>query len=166
MRFDTITYRKKNKLLLFVVALLLLLAWFFAFSKTYRQIMDYQAMAALEDNVEKNPMHDMDYRLVKSAKMDSLMALYSVDSSTFEANFLPQISLVLQDIPVQITYENGTVQGTHPGSSVLRKEISVQGKYQDIIRAVKNLSQLYYIERFVMSEGDKAIISFTVFNNR
>lgn len=157
MIWDKLNYRSKNKLLIATAVLLLIVCWWLSFSKTFSEIGRHRSLTQVV-NVS-GIQGDQAYQLQKkAAKLDTLIQHYSMDSIAFENNFLQDVSLAIEGLPVRLSYD-GSKQPTEKPATVLQKEIILQGKYSNIIKAVAALEKVYFVSSVVyQKEGYKLVL--------
>ncbi|MGG5904826.1 hypothetical protein [Sphingobacterium daejeonense] len=134
------TYRKKNKALIVLAIVALLISWFLAFGKTYRLIRDY---LRIKDNLENNPWIHSNKKSVsdKVILQDSLLSLYTADSTTWCIGLLSNLSDVIQEEEVRVNFENHEIRTNH---KILEREVTLIGTYQEIEKSLKNIESNFF----------------------
>lgn len=136
------TYRKKNKALIVLVIVALLISWFLAFGKTFRLIRDYHR---IEDNLENNPWIHSNKKSVsdKVILQDSLLSLYTADSTTWSIGLLSNLSDAIQEEEVRVNFENHEIKTNH---KILEREVTLIGTYQEIEKSLKNIESKFFVK--------------------
>ncbi|PRD44966.1 hypothetical protein [Sphingobacterium haloxyli] len=142
MIFKDWTYRKKNRALLVLVFLLLLVSWYLAFGKTYRLIAGYRelskGMAADQIGAVNTPVLRERVNV-----QDSLLHLYAADSTQWVSNLLIQVGEVLDSYLVGVSFENKAV-GT--ASDIVERELVLQGPFTALQQALAALEERFFIK--------------------
>lgn len=155
--WDKLNYRSKNKLLIAAAVLLFIICWWLSFSKTFSEIGRHRSLvqAASVSGVQGDQTYQLEK---KAAKLDTLIQHYGMDSVAFENNFLQDVSLAIEGLPVRLSYD-GSKQPTEKPASVLQKEIILQGKYSDIVKALAALERVYFVSGLVyQKEGYRVVL--------
>ncbi|WP_156309123.1 hypothetical protein [Sphingobacterium endophyticum] len=136
------TYRKKNMALIVLVIVALLISWFLAFGKTYWLIRDYHG---IEDNLENNPWIHSNKKSVsdKVILQDSLLSLYTADSTTWSIGLLSNLSDAIREEEVRVNFENHEIKTNH---KILEREVTLIGTYQEIEKSLKNIESKFFIK--------------------
>src|SRR5690606_40607023 len=111
MIFKDWTYKKKNRALLGLAIILLLLSWYLAFGKTYALIAGYRRLDTGASSTG-TMMHAATLR-ERFSHQDSLLALYTADSTGWVSGLLVQVGEVLDDYPVGVSFENKATGTAH-----------------------------------------------------
>lgn len=146
MNFNNWTYRRKNRALFVIMIALLILSWFLAFGKTYRLIREYNKT---EDNLQDNPWIYSNKKGVsdKVGLQDSLLYLYTVDSSEWTVGLLSNLSDVINNEKVRVNFENQNIRST---SMVVEREVTVIGKYPELERSLRDIEDIFFIKSLRM----------------
>ena len=142
MNFRDWTYGKKNKGLIVFAIVALLISWLLAFGKTYRLIRDYHNT---EDNLENNPWIHSNKKSVsdKVILQDSLLSLYTADSTTWSIGLLSSLNDVIRDDKVRVNFENPEIKTNH---KILEREVILIGTYQEIEKSLKDIESKFFIK--------------------
>lgn len=135
-----------------IVILLFLLCWVFSFSKSWEAYHKNKTLnGRLQDNYalgERSFQISRKYRL-----LDSLVKTYSMDSAAFHNSFLQDVSLAIEGIPVQLSYDAGKKKDAETFAQTLYGDISLEGSYKDLVRAVDRLEQVFFVNRILYKDG-------------
>lgn len=155
--WDKLNYRSKNKLLIAAAVLVFIICWWLSFSKTFSEISRNNQLTRAVG--ASGVQGDQAYQLQKkAAKLDTLIQHYSMDSIAFENNFLQDVSLAIEGLPVKLSYD-GSKQPAEKPAAVQQKEILLQGKYSDIVKAVDALEKVYFVGGLVyQKEGYRVVL--------
>ncbi|MGG5902627.1 hypothetical protein [Sphingobacterium daejeonense] len=151
------TYRKKNKALIVLVIVALLISWFLAFGKTFRLIRDYHRM---EDKLENNPWINSNKKNItdKVILQDSLLSLYTADSTAWSIGLLSNLADVIGDEEVSVNFENHEIRTSN---KILEREVTFIGTYQELEKSLKKIESKFFIKT-VKLYVDKGLLKFQV----
>lgn len=141
MIFKDWTYKKKNRALLAVTLVLLLLSWYLAFGKTYRLIRGYNQ---LNDRMSTgNTMANTAMLRERLSTQDSLLTLYTADSTRWVSGLLVQVGEALDSYPVGVSFENKAI-GT--AAHIVERELILQGSFTVLQQALETLEERFFIK--------------------
>lgn len=156
MKWEKLSYRMKNKMLLALAVVLFVICWRLAFAKTVaevnrnRNLTKTFSMADVQD--------DQTQQLQKKGKLlDTLVRHYSMDSLAFEDNFLPDIITAIEGLPVSLSFDEGK-QPQEESYNVLQKEVVLRGRYSNIVEAIRAFEKLYFVGSIVYQKGEYRIV--------
>lgn len=141
MIFKEWTYRKKNRALLAGSLVLLLLSWYLAFGKTYDLIVGYRRLDT--DTSTTGTMTNAATLRDRFSRQDSLLAMYTADSTRWVSGLLVQVGEVLDNHQVGVSFEN------KPGgtaSHIVEREVILQGSFTVLQRALEALEERFFIK--------------------
>lgn len=142
MIFKDWTYKKKNRALLGLTIILLLLSWYLAFGKTYRLIAGYQE---LSNGMANDEIDAVNVPVLKErmSVQDSLLDRYSADSTQWISSLLVEVGEVLNSYPVGVSFENKAV-GT--AVDIVERELVLQGSFSALQQALEALEERFFIK--------------------
>lgn len=152
VKFNNITYKRKNRLLYLAASVLFVICIFFSFSNTWNV---FKKNKVLSRNTHNNLSSSGSYEDIaqKYNKLDTLIKVYTADSLLFETNFLSNISLAIHDLPIELSYDENTKRKQETATTK-SSSFSLKGDYKDIIRAIYRLEKDFFISRMEYSNGN------------
>lgn len=151
MNFKELSFQNKNKLLYLATLLLLIVCWVFSFSKTWDSYSKSKSL--LNKSLKEDFTHSSHTSLEhKNVMLDSLVQMYTLDSLTFYTNFLYNISLSINDLPLLLKYDINNITHTEE-KDVLTNSIILQGDYKSILIAIQRIEKLYFISRIQFTDN-------------
>ncbi|TYR36353.1 hypothetical protein FXV77_10625 [Sphingobacterium phlebotomi] len=142
MLFKDWTYRRKNRALLALVLLLLLLSWYLAFGKTYRLIAGYRELSKGMAGDQLDAVH-VPVLKGRVSVQDSLLDRYSADSTQWISRLLVEVGEVLDSYPVGVSFENKAVGST---TDIVERELVLQGSFSVLQQALEALEERFFIK--------------------
>ena len=152
MNFKSIKVKDKNRLFWVATFIILCICYFLSFSKTLEQRKIYQSLNRgyqLSDIAASNRIYSLQ---MKNVLLDSLTQQYSSDSVAYESNFLQNVSLALDSIPVKLSYD-ASRQLNNESAGVISKEIVLEGSYVQIVKALASLEKNHFVSRILYING-------------
>lgn len=141
IKWKEIDYRKRNKLLFVGAGILLVLAWFLAFQKTYQAYRENTRLNGLIGNDISNSTQ-FDF-MRKSKVLDSLSKVYQSDSAVWNDNFLSEASRAINSPRIQVYFNNMPKNGMQVDSSAVKsKSLTVKGDYRSIVASIAELEKI------------------------
>ncbi|MCW8311113.1 hypothetical protein K7A41_07755 [Sphingobacterium sp. InxBP1] len=141
IKWREIDYKRRNKLLFVGAGILLVLAWFLAFQKTYQAYRENNRLHQLIGrDISNSTQYDFERR---SKVLDSLSNVYQTDSAVWSDNFLSEASRAVNSPQIQV-YFNNAVRNTMQADtvSVKSKSLIVKGDYRAIVSSVAELEKI------------------------
>ncbi|WP_343536111.1 hypothetical protein [Sphingobacterium thalpophilum] len=141
IRWKEIDYRRRNKLLFAGAGIILVLAWFLAFQKTYEAYRENKRLHQLiGKEISNSTQYDFGRR---SSMLDSLTSVYQTDSAVWNDNFLSEASRAVNSPQIQV-YFNNAVRNTMQTdtASVKTKSLTIKGDYRAIVASVAELEKI------------------------
>jgi hypothetical protein len=162
--------RKVTIILSFSFLFLLFLSWHLAIKKTYSLYQNYKSLK--DNNLSEEGIYiDLNHLKKEKLLLDSHVNRYTVDSLIWSDRFFPNIIQYIDRYELELSYSRDVHKLPNP-DSIIRKSISVTGKYPNIIKfldTLKSQPQLGFISEIDLKaadekSGDKIIadIMFTV----
>jgi len=157
MIFKDWTYRKKNRGLIVLSAILLLASWYLAFGKTYTLLAGYSRLKKAVAGVEEQGGSKQVLRN-KLALQDSLIQHYRADSAIWVSGLLQEVGHMLSAHSVGVSFENKAV-----GTSVhtVERELVLTGSFEQLQRALSQLETAFFVKA-VRAYVDKEQLRYTV----
>lgn len=148
----SVNYRKRNKWMAGIVLLVLLLCWVLSFSKTWDA---YRKNSALNGRLQDNyTVGERSFQVGrKYVQLDSLVKTFSTDSLGFQNSFLQDVSLAIAGIPVQLSYDSSKSNDQEKSHQVLYGDITLEGGYKDLIRAIDRLERSFFVNSVNYRDG-------------
>ncbi|EFK58197.1 hypothetical protein U0038_06675 [Sphingobacterium spiritivorum] len=156
--WNKLSYHKKNKLLYTVAAVVFVICWIFAFSKTWDA---YSLNNRLEQQIGTGTDNSKGSKnmIVKSRVLDSLVSRYRKDSLQWNDNFIMNASKGMTDPAINLSYNNASSgkRSNDADTLALRKTIMVSGTYKGLvqqIQALEALPELGLLSRVILKTKD------------
>lgn len=157
MIFKDWSYRKKNRALLVLAAVFLLLSWYLAFGKTFALIGNYNRLhAALEG--ERNTASSSRLLREKLSLQDSLLQPYRADSATWTSGLLSEVGTSLSGQSVGVSFENKAV-GT--SKHTVEREVVLSGSFAQLQGGLSALEKQFFVKS-VRAFVDKEQLKYAV----
>ena len=141
IRWKEIDYKKRNKLLLAGASVMLVLAWFLAFQKTYDA---YRENKRLNQLVGKEISNSTQYDFEQKSKiLDSLTKVYQSDSAVWNDSFLSEASRAINSPGIQVYFNNVQKNTVLVDSAAIKtKSLTLKGDYRSIVASVAELEKI------------------------
>jgi len=141
IRWKEIDYKKRNKLLFAGAGIVLVLAWFLAFQKTYQA---YRENNRLNQLIGKDISNSTQYDFERKSKvLDSLSKVYQSDSAVWNDNFLSEASRAVNSPRIQVYFNNVTKNTMQTDTATIRsKNLTIKGDYRAIVESVAELEKI------------------------
>lgn len=141
IKWKEIDYKKRNKLLFLGAGILLVLAWFLAFQKTYQAYRENTRLNGLIGNDISNSTQ-FDF-MRKSKVLDSLSKVYQSDSTVWNDNFLSEASRAINSPRIQVYFNNKPKNSMQVDSAAVKsKNLTLKGDYRSIVASVAELEKI------------------------
>lgn len=141
IKWKEIDYKKRNKLLFLGAGILLVLAWFLAFQKTYQAYRENTRLNGLIGNDISNSTQ-FDF-MRKSKVLDSLSKVYQSDSTVWNDNFLSEASRAINSPRIQVYFNNTPKNSMQVDSAAVKsKSLTLKGDYRSIVASVAELEKI------------------------
>ncbi len=141
IKWKEIDYKKRNKLLFAGAGILLVLAWFLAFQKTYLSYRENTRLNSLIGNEISNSTQ-FDFTR-KSKVLDSLSKVYQSDSATWNDNFLSEASRAINSPRIQVYFNNLPKNAMQVDSAAVKsKSLTLKGDYRSLVASVAELEKI------------------------
>lgn len=141
IKWKEIDYKKRNKLLFLGAGILLVLAWFLAFQKTYQAYRENTRLNGLIGNDISNSTQ-FDF-MRKSKVLDSLSKVYQSDSTVWNDNFLSEASRAINSPRIQVYFNNMPKNSMQVDSAAVKsKSLTLKGDYRSIVASVAELEKI------------------------
>jgi hypothetical protein len=142
---NSLNYTKKNKLLLPMAALGIVLCWFFAFSKTFEAIalnQELRQQTALSQDLSFNSQHAQQ----KLATLKKILKSYRVDEQEWSNTLWIQASSIAMKQKVGIDYVMAK-SDLEVDSTVLGKNetLNCYGNYTQLVKLIDTLEKVPHI---------------------
>jgi len=141
IKWKEIDYKKRNKLLFAGAGVVLVLAWFLAFQKTYDAYRENNRLNKLIGNdISNGTQFDFER---KSRVLDSLSKVYQSDSAVWNDNFLSEASRAVNSPRIQVYFNNTNKNAMQADTSKIKsKNLTVKGDYKAIVESVAALEKI------------------------
>jgi hypothetical protein len=142
IKWKEIDYKKRNKLLFVGAGILLVLAWFLAFQKTY---LAYRENTRLNGLIGNDVSNSTQYDFARKSKvLDSLSKVYQSDSATWNDNFLSEASRAINSPRIQVYFNNLPKNNAMQADStaIKSKSLTLKGDYRSIVASVAELEKI------------------------
>lgn len=141
IRWKEIDYKKRNKLLFAGAGIVLVLAWFLAFQKTYQA---YRENNRLNQLIGKDISNSTQYDFERKSKvLDSLSKVYQSDSAVWNDNFLSEASRAVNSPRIQVYFNNVIKNTMQTDTTAIRsKNLTIKGDYRAIVESVAELEKI------------------------
>lgn len=141
IKWKEIDYKKRNKLLFLGAGILLVLAWFLAFQKTYQAYRENTRLNGLIGNDISNSTQ-FDF-MRKSKVLDSLSKVYQSDSTVWNDNFLSEASRAINSPRIQVYFNNMPKNSMQVDSAAVKsKSLTLKGDYRSIVASIAELEKI------------------------
>ncbi|WP_454880751.1 hypothetical protein [Sphingobacterium detergens] len=141
IRWKEIDYKKRNKLLFAGAGIVLVLAWFLAFQKTYQAYRENNRLNQLiGQDISNSTQYDFER---KSKVLDSLSKVYQSDSAVWNDNFLSEASRAVNSPRIQVYFNNVIKNTMQTDTTAIRsKNLTIKGDYRAIVESVAELEKI------------------------
>ncbi|MNZ03908.1 hypothetical protein D3C78_205960 [compost metagenome] len=141
MGWKEIDFKKRNKLLFVGAGVVLVVAWFLAFRKTYDAYLENNRLNQLVgSDISNSTQYDFDR---KNNLLDSLSSVYESDSAVWNDNFLSEASRAVNSPRIQIYFNNLSKNIVLVDSAAVKlKSLTVKGDYRSIVESVTELEKI------------------------
>lgn len=141
IRWKEIDYKKRNKLLFAGAGIVLVLAWFLAFQKTYQA---YRENNRLNQLIGKDISNSTQYDFERKSKvLDSLSKVYQSDSAVWNDNFLSEASRAVNSPRIQVYFNNVIKNTMQTDTTAIRsKNLTIKGDYRAIVESMAELEKI------------------------
>ncbi len=141
MGWKDIDFKKRNKLLFVGAGVLLVVAWFLAFRKTYDAYLENNRLNQLVgSDISNSTQYDFDR---KNNLLDSLSSVYESDSAVWNDNFLSEASRAVNSPRIQVYFNNLSKNTVLVDSAAVKlKSLTVKGDYRSIVESVTELEKI------------------------
>lgn len=120
---------------------LLLLSWYLAFGKTYRLIGGYRQLNARMS--AGGAMANTAMLRERLSTQDSLLTLYTADSTSWVSGLLVQVGEVLDGQPLGVSFENKAMGTT---TDIVEREVTLQGSFTALQQALEALEERFFVK--------------------
>ncbi|WP_423147913.1 hypothetical protein [Rubrolithibacter danxiaensis] len=136
-----LSYHVKNKLLLVTAALLLILSWIFAFSKTVDVVAQYRNLTRQHD--ESNDLsYNPEYLNRKKSAINTILKRYQVDSAEWKNEFWLNVSSVASNRGIAVIYSPDKISlSSDSSSNALKQKIQFLGQFKPLVALLDSLEK-------------------------
>lgn len=140
MNLNTISYKRKNQLLLLFAFVALIFSWQFAIKNTFDELSIHQQLNQ-QSNLNSNLSYNPRYMVEKANLLSQLTLLYTQDSTDWKNHFWLNVSSKVANKANIIYQADAQTITTDTATSIAREKISFMGNFKNLVLVVDTLQK-------------------------
>lgn len=157
MIFSQLSYRQKSRLVPLAFVALLMICWFFAFSKTFKLVVEY---SDIEQDIGVNNWSSSSKNVLsqKLELQNKVLSRFTADSSQWTSDFLLNLGPIISDKKIGVDYKNKQVIESR---LTVEREVMLSGEFNLLLNSLTKIEDQFFVKS-LESFLDRGVLKFRI----